>query len=107
VKDALFEITDKKYGATCVVGETGKLEGIFTDGDLRRLLERSGVEALNRRIEDFMTRTPSVIEPERLAVDAVRIMQELQISVLIVVDAAEKVPLGMVHLYELLESGLA
>ncbi|MDR2137456.1 MAG: KpsF/GutQ family sugar-phosphate isomerase [Synergistaceae bacterium] len=107
VKDALFEITDKKYGATCVVGETGELEGIFTDGDLRRLLERSGVEALNRRIDSFMTRTPSVIDPERLAVDAVRTMQERQISVLIVVDTVKKVPLGMVHLYELLKSGLA
>jgi arabinose-5-phosphate isomerase len=107
VQDALFEITDKKYGATCVVGETGELEGIFTDGDLRRLLERGGVEALNQRIETCMTRTPSVIEPERLAVDAVRIMQERLISVLVVVDTATKVPLGMVHLYNLLERGLA
>jgi arabinose-5-phosphate isomerase len=111
VEKALFEITDKKYGATCVVDETGELVGIFTDGDLRRLLERSGINALNDRIEDAMTRTPVVIEAERLAVDAVRVMEERKISVLIVVDGksreSRKVPLGMIHLYELLKSGIA
>jgi arabinose-5-phosphate isomerase len=108
VKEALFEITDKKYGATCVIDEAGELVGIFTDGDLRRLLERSGINALNHSIEDSMTRTPSVIGAERLAVDAVRVMEERKISVLIVVDDKNwKIPLGMVHLYELLKNGIA
>ncbi|MDR2179734.1 MAG: KpsF/GutQ family sugar-phosphate isomerase [Synergistaceae bacterium] len=108
VKDALFEITDKKYGATCVVDETGELVGIFTDGDLRRLLERSGINALNHRIEDSMTRTPSVIGGERLAVDALKLMEEREITVLIVVDDKNgKIPLGMVHLHELLKCGIA
>ena len=105
VKDALFEITDKKYGATCVVDEGGELTGIFTDGDLRRLLERVGVEALNSRIGDFMTRAPAVIGPERLAAEAVREMEEREISVLVVVD--KKIPVGMVHLHDLLKSGIA
>ena len=109
VKDALFEITDKKYGATCVVHENGQLAGIFTDGDLRRLLERSGVEALNRRIDDFMTRTPAVIGAERLAIEAIREMEERKISVLIVIDSVGNVekPVGMIHLYDLLKNGLA
>ena len=108
VKDALFEITDKKYGATCVVDESGELVGIFTDGDLRRLLERSGVEALNHRIEDFMTRTPAVISAERLAAEAVREMEEREISVLIVVNQNQKnIPIGMIHFHELLKSGIA
>ncbi|MDR2522732.1 MAG: KpsF/GutQ family sugar-phosphate isomerase [Synergistaceae bacterium] len=107
VKDALFEITDKKFGATCVVDKVGELTGIFTDGDLRRLLERHGVEALNRRIGDFMTRAPSTIEASRLAADAVRIMEEREISVLIVMDGTRgKAPLGMIHLHDLLRSGL-
>ena len=106
VKEALFEITDKKYGATCVM-EAGELVGIFTDGDLRRLLERGGTSVLNRKIEDCMTRTPVVIEAERLAVDAVRVMEERKITVLIVVDKNRKTPLGMIHLYELLKSGVA
>jgi arabinose-5-phosphate isomerase len=105
VKDALFEITDKKYGATCVVDERGELAGIFTDGDLRRLLERNGVNALEGRIGDFMTRFPRVIDPERLAADAVKIMEEHKISVLIAVKG--KTPVGMVHLYGLLKNGLA
>ncbi|MDR2528150.1 MAG: KpsF/GutQ family sugar-phosphate isomerase [Synergistaceae bacterium] len=107
VKDALFEITDKKFGATCVVDGAGRLTGIFTDGDLRRLMERHGVEALKRRIGDCMTRTPSAIEPGRLAADAIRVMEEREISVLIVVDEIDgKTPLGMIHLHDLLRSGL-
>ena len=108
VKDALFEITDKKYGATCVVGEDGELAGIFTDGDLRRLLELNGVEALNRRIEEFMTRTPVTIDAKRLAVEAVREMEEREISVLVVVSEANiNMPVGMIHLHELLRNGIA
>jgi len=110
VKDALFEITDKKYGATCVVDEGGELVGIFTDGDLRRLLERCGVEALNRGIDDFMTRSPATIGAERMAVEAVREMETRKISVLIVVDKADKavnnVPIGMVHFHDLLKYGI-
>jgi arabinose-5-phosphate isomerase len=117
VKDALFEITDKKYGATCVIGEDGELAGIFTDGDLRRLLERGGVEALNHRIEDFMTRAPATIGVDRLAAEAVREMEEREISVLIVVNEVnevnevnkvnKKMPVGMIHLHELLKNGIA
>jgi arabinose-5-phosphate isomerase len=108
VQEALFEITDKKYGATCVTDEAGELVGIFTDGDLRRLLESKGVNALNSRIEDSMTRTPAVIEARRLAADAVRLMEEREISVLIVVDDKNRnFPLGMIHLHELLKSGIA
>ncbi len=104
VKDALFEITSKNYGATCVVNEFGELVGIFTDGDLRRLLERCGVEALDKRIEEFMTLNPSIITVDRLAVEALRLMKEREISALIVVD--EKHPVGMVHFHELLKAGL-
>jgi len=112
VKDALFEITDKKYGATCVVGEGDELVGVFTDGDLRRALERFGVEALNRRIEELMTRSPATIGAERLAAEAVKDMEEREISVLVVVDEAnkkgkKKAPIGMVHLHDLLRNGIA
>jgi arabinose-5-phosphate isomerase len=107
VREALFEITDKKYGATCVVNEAGELAGIFTDGDLRRLLERSGVEALHRRIGDCMTRSPATIGPDRLAAEAVKIMEEREISVLIVVKDGGKIPVGMLHFHELLKNGLA
>lgn len=109
VQEALFEITSKKYGSTCVVDETGALVGFFTDGDLRRVLERQGVEGLHRKIEEFMSRTPHTITADRLAVEAVRIMQERQISALVVVNRnadGTMVPVGMVHFHELLKAGI-
>ncbi|MDR1874855.1 MAG: KpsF/GutQ family sugar-phosphate isomerase [Synergistaceae bacterium] len=104
VKDALFEITGKKYGSTCVVDDSGALVGFFTDGDLRRLIEKHGVEALNRQIEEFMTRTPQTITADRLAVEAVRIMEQRKISALVVVE--DRIPIGIVHFHKLLEAGL-
>jgi arabinose-5-phosphate isomerase len=110
VKDALFEITSKKYGSTCVVDETGSLAGFFTDGDLRRLLEKNGVEAMYRRIDEFMTRTPWTITADRLAVEAVRVMEQRKISALVVVEGSEgesgAIPVGIVHFHELLKAGL-
>ncbi|MBQ6908815.1 MAG: KpsF/GutQ family sugar-phosphate isomerase [Synergistaceae bacterium] len=106
VKDALFAITSGNYGAACVVDNSNKLMGIFTDGDLRRLIEKFGVEAFNIKIEDAMTRTPKVISPENLAAEAMRIMERNEISVLIAVDD-KNVPVGMLHLHEILKAGIA
>ncbi|MBR0044340.1 MAG: KpsF/GutQ family sugar-phosphate isomerase [Synergistaceae bacterium] len=106
VKDALFAITSGNYGAACVVDSSNKLMGIFTDGDLRRLIEKFGVEAFNIKIEDAMTRTPKVISPENLAAEAMRIMERSEISVLIAVDD-KNVPVGMLHLHEILKAGIA
>ena len=105
VMDALFEITSKNYGATCVVDEAGDLKGIFTDGDLRRLLEKHGTEALTRPIAEFMTVDPCTIAARQLAAEAVRIMEEREISVLVVLDG--KKPVGMLHFHDLLKAGLA
>ena len=106
VKDALFEITSKNYGATCVVGDEGLLVGIFTDGDLRRLIAKEGIACLDRHVGDVMIRSPRTIAPDALAAEAVHIMEKLEISVLIVIDS-ERRPIGMVHIHELLQSGVA
>lgn len=106
VKDALFAITSGNYGAACVVDNSNKLMGIFTDGDLRRLIEKFGVEAFNIKIEDAMTHTPKVISPENLAAEAMHIMERSEISVLIAVNN-ENVPVGMLHLHEILKAGIA
>ena len=106
VRDALFVITGKGYGATCVVDGNGILIGIFTDGDLRRLIEKSGFEAFNTKIEDAMTKTPRVISPDELAAKAVNVMEENEISVLIAVDKNNK-PAGIIHIHELLKAGIA
>lgn len=105
VRDALFSITSKNYGATCVVGSDGKLEGIFTDGDLRRLMEGRGVDAFSVRIEDAMTREPKVISPDALAAEALRIMEQKEISVIVAVEDGK--PVGMVHIHDLLKTGIA
>lgn len=106
VKDALFEITSKNYGATTVVAPDGTLAGIFTDGDLRRLIAKEGISCLDRKVGDVMIKTPKTIAPDVLAAAAVRIMEKLQISVLVVVDNQNR-PVGMLHIHELLQSGVA
>jgi arabinose-5-phosphate isomerase len=106
VKDALFEITSKNYGATCVTDDGGLLVGIFTDGDLRRLIAKEGIGCLERRVGDVMIRSPRTINPDSLAAEAVHIMEKLEISVLVVIDK-ERRPVGMVHIHELLQSGVA
>lgn len=105
VKDALFVITGKGYGAACVVDDEGRLTGIFTDGDLRRLMERSGNEAFSTKIEKAMTRSPKTISPDSLAAEAVKKMESNEISVLIAVENQR--PVGIVHIHELLKAGIA
>ena len=105
VRDALFVITGKGYGATCVVDENENLIGVFTDGDLRRLIERSGFEAFNTKIENAMTKTPRTISPDALAAKAVNVMEKNEISVLIAVENNK--PVGIVHIHELLKAGIA
>ena len=105
VGEALFEITSKGYGATVVVDEKGDLAGIFTDGDLRRLMEKDGCTCMEEKIELVMTRSPKVIEPRKLAAEAVRIMEQNEISVLIVIEGNQ--PAGIIHLHELLKAGVA
>ena len=105
VKDALFVITSRGYGAVCVVDIDGKLTGIFTDGDLRRLMERLGTGAFDALIQDAMTKTPKTITPDSLAAEAVRIMENNEISVLIAVENGK--PAGIVHIHDLLKAGIA
>ena len=105
VKDALFVITGKGYGAVCVVDFSGKLTGIFTDGDLRRLMERLGTGAFDALIQDAMTKTPKTISPDALAAEAVKIMENNEISVLVAVEDGK--PTGIIHIHELLRAGIA
>jgi len=105
VDEALFEITSKGYGATCIVNDKGELTGIFTDGDLRRLMERDGYACMKENITLAMTYRPKTIDPARLAAEAVRIMEEHEVSVL--VATVNNKPVGLIHLHELLKAGVA
>ena len=105
VREALFEITSKGYGAVVIVDKGDELAGIFTDGDLRRLMEREGIKAMDLPVETGMTRGCRTILPEKLAVEAMRIMESSEISVLIAVNGKKHV--GIIHLHEILKAGVS
>ncbi len=104
VRDAILEITSKRLGATCVVDGRGILVGIVTDGDLRRLLQKTA-DVTNFTAASMMTRHPKTIAPDALAALALQEMEGHNITQLIVVDADHH-PIGMVHLHELVKAGL-
>jgi arabinose-5-phosphate isomerase len=102
VADALLVVTKKRLGSTLVVDDQGKLVGIFTDGDLRRLVS-AGVNFLTRRVGDVMAKNPKRIEADALAVKGLRMMEDHKITALVVVDDAER-PVGIVHIHDILNS---
>jgi arabinose-5-phosphate isomerase len=97
--DVFHEMSSKRLGMTCVVDENGRLAGIFTDGDLRRLMSRaSNVLALSAG--EVMTPNPITIQRELLAVEALRVMETHKITSVVVVDGGRAVE-GVVHLHDL------
>ena len=104
LKDAILQITSKRLGVTSVVDDTNKLVGIITDGDLRRLLEKTQ-EINSLKASDVMTKNPKTIKPEYLASFALQYMENFKITSLIVVNE-ENEPIGIIHLHELVKLGL-
>jgi arabinose-5-phosphate isomerase len=105
MKEALFEITSKRLGVTGVVDAQGKLVGVITDGDLRRALERHR-DILDLKARDLMTRDPKTITAEKLAAEAVAVMERYPITSLFVLKNGSRTPLGVIHLHDLVKSGL-
>ena len=105
IKDVILEITSKRLGTTCVIDELGILKGIITDGDLRRLLERT-LEIKNLKASDILTKNPKVMRQEYLASFALQQMENYKITTLIIVDDSHK-PIGIVHLHDLINLGLS
>ena len=103
LKDVILEISSKRLGATAVVDDQNHLLGIVTDGDLRRMLEKGGDINL-LKAKDIMTRGPKTIDRDEFAVKALQIMQEKNITQLVVMDG-EKVA-GFIHLHDLLKEGI-
>ena len=97
--DVIYEMSSKKLGIT-TVQESGKLRGVISDGDLRRLLEREGGAALSKTAGEAMNAHPRTIGGEELAAKALAILEERKITSLVVVDAEGKVE-GVVHLHDL------
>jgi len=103
IAQAILEITRKRMGMTVVLDEHDRVAGIFTDGDLRRLFESAeiGHDWQAAGIDTVMTRAPAMIDPQALAAEAVRIMEERRITQLLVVDADERL-LGALHIHDLM-----
>ena len=100
--ETLITMTEKGYGIACVVDDRGRLTGVISDGDIRRnidgLMERTAIEVA--------TRNPLTTPPEKLAAEAMGLMNKRKVNALVVVDAAG-VPVGLLRLHELLRAGLA
>lgn len=107
VQDALFVITDKGLGAVSVVDDDNKMLGVLTDGDIRRGLSK-GVDFLKRPVTELMTTSPKTITKEKLAAQALHIMESNRpkpITVLPVVDAENHV-IGLLHMTDLVRQGV-
>jgi arabinose-5-phosphate isomerase len=106
MKDAIFEITSKRLGVTGVCNREGHLVGVITDGDLRRAIEKFS-DLLQREASEVMTRNPKWIEKDALAAKAVQRMEEYSITSLFVFNSTgDKVPVGIIHLHDLLKAGV-
>ncbi|NTV96829.1 MAG: KpsF/GutQ family sugar-phosphate isomerase [Thiobacillus sp.] len=103
-KEALLEMTRKKLGMTAVVDASGSLVGVFTDGDLRRCLDRD-FDMASTTIEAVMTRSPKTISEDVLAAEAARYMEERQINGLLAVDGEGRLT-GAFNMHDLLKAGV-
>ncbi len=105
LRDALIEITQKKLGFTTVIDSQGHLEGIFTDGDLRRALDHHQLDIKKTPIGELMTLGCKSVPPAMLASDALIMMEQHKITALTVTHP-DKTLAGVVHLHDLLARGL-
>ncbi|MGB5894801.1 MAG: KpsF/GutQ family sugar-phosphate isomerase [Ignavibacteriaceae bacterium] len=104
LKDVIFEMTSKRLGTTSVVDAEGKLKGVITDGDLRRLLERT-MDMNGLTAKDVMSKNPKVMQADYLASFALQQMENYHITTLIIIDDKNN-PTGIVHLHDLIKLGL-
>ncbi|MEN9597059.1 MAG: hypothetical protein RL236_1493 [Pseudomonadota bacterium] len=104
VSGAILEMTTKKLGMTAIINSENELLGIFTDGDLRRLLGNN-LSLPNGEIRDVMTQNSKVIHADCLAAEAMQIMQQQKISALCVVDDQQKV-CGALNMHDLIRAGI-
>ena len=111
MKEAILVITSKRLGITGVTNKQGSLVGVITDGDLRRGLQTHGDAILSKKAEEIMTLKPRSIEKDALASEALAKMEEdgaRPITALFVVEKpADRKPIGILHIHDLLKAGIA
>lgn len=102
IKKVILEISSNRLGATAVI-DKGELEGVITDGDLRRMLEKS-LDFYSLKAKDIMNSTPKNIEADELAINAVALLEKHNISQLVVTSEGKY--FGIIHLHDLLREGI-
>lgn len=102
---ALLVMSQKGFGLTTVVDDNNQLLGIYTDGDLRRSIDK-GVDFKSAAIRDLMNPNPKTVSDKALAAEALKIMQDLKITALIVRNE-QQCPVGVLHMHDLLRAGVA
>ena len=105
MNQVLYEISNKRLGLTTIVDEQDHLLGIFTDGDLRRLIDKQQGFDVNLPISDVMTKKPSTISQEARAVEALQQLNQRKISQFVVVDDQNKV-IGVISMHDLIQAGV-
>jgi arabinose-5-phosphate isomerase len=104
LRDALLEMTQKGLGMTVVIENDGRLAGIFTDGDLRRTLDRN-IDVRETLIDQVMTANGKTARADMLAAEALKIMEDHKISSLVVIDEHQQ-PIGALNMHDLLRAGV-
>jgi arabinose-5-phosphate isomerase len=99
MRDAIYEMSRKGFGITAVVDARGRLAGVISDGDLRRLFERDE-QTLRRTAEQCMNPTPLTIEANILASAALQVMETRKITSLFITDAEDRLE-GILHIHDL------
>lgn len=105
MNQVLYEISNKRLGLTTIVDEQDVLLGIFTDGDLRRLIDKQQGFDVNLAVQDVMVKNPQTISQEERAVEALERMNARKISQFVVVDDANKV-IGVISMHDLIQAGI-
>jgi len=103
----LHELSAKRCGCLLVIDEQTRLQGIFTDGDLRRSIERNGASALEMSMANLMTGSPKAIGPAKLALDAVQAMEEdptRPVTALPVLEGSQV--MGLIRMHDIIQAGL-
>ena len=104
LSQALLVVTEKKLGMTAVIDDDNRLQGIFTDGDLRRTLD-NGIDIRSALVNEVMTAHCKTIRPDVLAAEALAVMEEDKINALIVTDDHNR-PIGALNMHDLLRAGV-
>jgi len=104
VTNALLEMTEKKLGMTAIVNQENKVSGVFTDGDLRRMLGKN-LDVRSTKVAEVMTPSCTVIKADILASEAMKIMQQKKINALLVVDEQNRL-VGAINMHDLVHAGI-